>query len=173
MRVGWWRKCESELTDVGKVARLRKRWIASVREMLGYRSVTAAQVEEIVYDRNVWRYYVKGLAWGAHSLSPEFSLMVGWGLKSINGTFFLFPFLAQMPANPRIGIMILCDINRQIHQFCKVKMTKKNGFALDIYAIKPEWSFLSNVFKTQWEKLINCVKSKSFFLNLRVQTLWK
>lgn len=39
---------ESELTDVGKVVRLLKRWINSMRESLTYRSVTGEQVEEIV-----------------------------------------------------------------------------------------------------------------------------
>lgn len=46
-----------ELTDVKRVFRPRKRWVDSIREILGYRGVSVEQGEGLVYGRIAWRSF--------------------------------------------------------------------------------------------------------------------
>ena len=55
---------ESECKGKRKRGRPRKRWIDSTRECLRVRGLNETQAEQVVYDRDKWREYVRGHAWG-------------------------------------------------------------------------------------------------------------
>lgn len=48
-----------------RVGRPRKRWSDNVRGVLREKGVDEGQMEGMVYDRNVWRGFVRERAWGA------------------------------------------------------------------------------------------------------------
>ena len=47
-----------------------KRWRESVQELMNKRGLNLREAERLVHDRNAWRGYVRGNAWGAGNAAP-------------------------------------------------------------------------------------------------------
>ena len=60
-----------EWDDSRLLGRPRKRWIDTVKDCLKKRGLDVTQVRRMVYDRSVWRGFVRGNAWGiGHGMNP-------------------------------------------------------------------------------------------------------
>lgn len=53
---------ENEFIGERRVGRPRKRWKDCVKTILSDKGTTVKQTEEIVYDRSIWKHFVRGRA---------------------------------------------------------------------------------------------------------------
>ena len=60
-----------ECAGIRSVGKSRKRWIDTVKECLRKRGLDVRQARRMIQDRNEWRGFVRGNAWGiARGMNP-------------------------------------------------------------------------------------------------------